>query len=121
MIKWARLLVAFLGCCCNFGTLLPEDLEVVLVKIGGSSITDKAKLETTNEEALDWFINAIARAIHDDFKSTTAQDDTTCTKRRAFVIVHGAGSFGHFTAKQYGLKGLTYDQPQEQEQPFQLT
>jgi isopentenyl phosphate kinase len=75
---------------------------VVLVKVGGSSITNKAVRETKNDGALRWFANAIRNAkaqygIH-------------------FVVVHGAGSFGHFTAKEYGLQGQTSPPPDRREE-----
>jgi uridylate kinase len=61
----------------------------VLVKIGGSSITDKATREALNESALDWFARSLTSSSHG--------------MNLTFVIVHGAGSFGHHTAKEYGL------------------
>jgi isopentenyl phosphate kinase len=70
--------------------------DVTLVKIGGSSITDKGKFETINKVALSWLVKTIKRAI---------SEDRDMQKR--FIIVHGAGSFGHHTAKEYGLKGIT--------------
>lgn len=63
----------------------------VLVKIGGSSITDKAQLETLDTAALTWFAKALGRSY----------------KHTRYIIVHGAGSFGHFVAKEYGLRGQT--------------
>lgn len=75
--------------------------EVVLVKIGGSSITNKGFKEELNPRALDWFAKAL---IH-------RKDDLS------FVIVHGAGSFGHFTAKEYGLKGRDGPPPSDIDRP----
>jgi isopentenyl phosphate kinase len=72
------------------------DGNVILLKIGGSSITDKGKFETVNTGALSWLVQTVKRAIH---------ENKEIGKR--FIIVHGAGSFGHHTAKQYGLKGIT--------------
>ncbi|KAJ1447043.1 Aspartate/glutamate/uridylate kinase [Pelagophyceae sp. CCMP2097] len=62
--------------------------EVVVVKFGGAAITDKRALRTVDAAALAACAAAVADA------------------RRAgarVVVVHGAGSFGHFEAKQYGL------------------
>ena len=73
------------------------DGDITLVKIGGSSITDKGNLETVNIDALNWLVQTIKRAIQQ-------HKETTCKR---FIIVHGAGSFGHHTAKEYGLKGIT--------------
>lgn len=64
---------------------------VVLIKVGGSSITRKAIKETLNPDALAWFVRALK--------------DTT--NNISYIIVHGAGSFGHHTAKEYGLRGQT--------------
>ena len=77
-------------------TTRPND-KVILVKIGGSSITDKGRYETVNQNALSWFVQSIKHVM-----SSTEDDDT-----KRFIIVHGAGSFGHHTAKEYGLKGIT--------------
>jgi isopentenyl phosphate kinase len=65
--------------------------QVVLIKIGGSSITNKSVKETLDPHALSWFVTCLAK----------------CNKDRAFIVVHGAGSFGHHTAKEYGLSGKT--------------
>lgn len=62
----------------------------ILVKIGGSSITDKASREALNQSALNWFAQSLTSSSHRNHN-------------RTFVIVHGAGSFGHHTAKEYGL------------------
>lgn len=87
------------------------DQEVVLVKIGGSSITRKAEREVLDTEALDWFGDSILSAIHanylapaDDSVESQCPNEAT-NKNIAFVIVHGAGSFGHFSAKKYNLRG----------------
>jgi isopentenyl phosphate kinase len=64
--------------------------QVVLIKIGGSSITNKAIKETLDPYALSWFVTSLANC-----------------RDSAFIVVHGAGSFGHHTAKEYGLCGKT--------------
>jgi isopentenyl phosphate kinase len=92
---------------------ISEDLEVVLVKIGGSSITHKAERERLDRDALEWFAETIsqsASSVHlapSDTEECGNLDEspTKPNKDLAFVIVHGAGSFGHFSAKDYGLKG----------------
>ena len=82
---------------------------VVLVKVGGSSITDKAVKETLNESALEWFAQTIHNAL-----STTVDINTNSSRHNlSFVIVHGAGSFGHHTAKEFGLRGQTQPPPLE--------
>jgi isopentenyl phosphate kinase len=62
-----------------------------IVKLGGSSITVKSQFETLNPKALKWVAQAIRLA--------------RMTEDKRFVIVHGAGSFGHHTAKSFGLSG----------------
>jgi isopentenyl phosphate kinase len=62
----------------------------LLVKLGGSAITEKAKFETLAAAPLDAAARAIARG-----------------GQRA-VLMHGAGSFGHFQAREYAIsKGAT--------------
>ena len=88
---------------------------VILVKIGGSSITHKGEFESLNEHALAWFSRSIAKATPNAFlappKEEVCDVDTTNEHAIGFVIVHGAGSFGHFTAKEYGLKGHSEEPP----------
>jgi len=61
----------------------------VVVKIGGSACTKKAQFETLNEVAL----NASATQLSDLAK------ETGCS----MAIIHGAGSFGHQQAKEFGV------------------
>jgi isopentenyl phosphate kinase len=88
-------------------------MEVILVKIGGSSITNKGEKESLNDEALAWFSqtlkNRIARTHRSPGDDQCESDglDESAARSIAFVVVHGAGSFGHFSAKAYGLKGQT--------------
>ena len=74
--------------------------RVVLVKIGGSSITHKAVQETLNETAVEWL----------------AQTLSTETCGTSVILVHGAGSFGHHHAKEYGLRGQTEPPPPDSKQ-----
>ena len=61
-----------------------------LVKLGGSIITDKAKEGTFRRETVDRLAMELKKADKD------------------YILVHGAGSFGHILAKQYRLsEGLT--------------
>lgn len=98
--------------------------EIVLIKVGGSSITNKATKETLNEDALGWFASLLANEISLSYKNQEDRE-LTCRARgedegteltcgnhignehnnKAFVVVHGAGSFGHQTAKLHGLSG----------------
>ena len=58
--------------------------SVILLKIGGSVLTNKAQAHTVRKENL----HAVARQIAD-------------AKRTDLVLVHGAGSFGHPQAAKY--------------------
>jgi isopentenyl phosphate kinase len=96
-----------------------EDDEIVILKIGGSSITHKAKEETLNDVALEWFAKLISSSVDPTFLSSSL-DDGCCSrnsrnisngsrstkkkKKKQFIVVHGAGSFGHHSAKRFGLR-----------------
>ncbi len=63
-----------------------------LIKLGGSVITEKAKRYTFRTDVMNRLAAAVARA------------------GKEMIIVHGAGSFGHILAKEYGLqKGFKQD------------
>ena len=62
---------------------------VTVVKWGGSAVTKKGEFETLNEPVLDAVAKAIAHSPHE------------------IVVVHGAGSFGHFQAKEHGVSAGT--------------
>ncbi|KAL8613113.1 hypothetical protein ACOMHN_035054 [Nucella lapillus] len=64
----------------------------VVIKLGGSAITDKSSFKTLQEEQLQQGA-ALIKLCHD--------------AGQTIAVVHGAGSFGHFLAKKYQLsKGL---------------
>jgi isopentenyl phosphate kinase len=91
--------------------------DTILVKIGGSSVTHKGDFESLNADALTWFAqsiwNASSSVFHSPIKEceATRESSNMEDRRPGFVIVHGAGSFGHFTAKEYGLKGHSLEPP----------
>lgn len=101
--------------CSQFNVDAVDSMEIVLIKIGGSSITDKAQKETLNHVALDWFVTSLTTSISSFFQEFDYESDEVALecfdpnierkKQRAYVIVHGAGSFGHHTAKEYQLSG----------------
>jgi isopentenyl phosphate kinase len=77
-----------------------------------------------NIEALKWFPKTVKLSINDDFLSDNNDDDSNDDdndndndndnnhdNKPAMIIVHGAGSFGHHTAKKYGLRGETSPPP----------
>jgi isopentenyl phosphate kinase len=57
----------------------------VVLKLGGSVITEKNSPETVDTDALSHAADAISAADHD------------------IVLVHGGGSFGHHHAAEYGV------------------
>ncbi len=62
---------------------------MILIKLGGSVITDKSQYKKFNEEQTSRLCKEIAES------------------GRSVMIVHGAGSFGHVLAKKYSIqKGL---------------
>ena len=84
--------------------------EVIIIKIGGSSITNKATEETLNQDAIDWFAKLISASVHTSFlfsdkeEQQQEKEDDDGKRKPKFVVVHGAGSFGHHSAKRYGLQ-----------------
>jgi isopentenyl phosphate kinase len=93
------------------------DMDIMLVKIGGSSITNKGEKESLDGESLHWFAESISKSISEQFRSSQAECNVGSTRPRAFVVVHGAGSFGHFTAKEFGLKGQASEPSSEDQRP----
>jgi len=70
-------------------------LADVVVKIGGSACTMKAQFETLNPEALGASASQLAALSKDGVK---------------MAVIHGAGSFGHQFAREYGIsKGSTLE------------
>ncbi len=66
---------------------------MILVKLGGSVITDKSRLRTFRQDTCERLASEL----------TTAKEP--------LVIVHGAGSFGHIEAKRHELhKGFKSDE-----------
>jgi isopentenyl phosphate kinase len=65
--------------------------QLILLKIGGSLITDKSSPRTARPSNMRFIAEQIAAAY-------AANPDAD------FIIGTGAGSFGHFTAGEYGLR-----------------
>lgn len=78
-----------------------------IVKLGGAAITDKRRLETVNDVTLDACVAHLAQVVIEDRSS----GDHSST-----VVVHGAGSFGHFQAAQAGVASGWAAARQEQQQ-----
>lgn len=64
---------------------------MILIKLGGSVITDKTQYRTFNRET----VSRLCREIKESGESV--------------LIVHGAGSFGHVIAKEYSLQNGLVD------------
>ena len=58
---------------------------------------------------MSWVHKVIAQNIHSTFlgssSSSSQNNEEKVQDKPAFIIIHGAGSFGHYHAKQYGLRG----------------
>ena len=59
----------------------------LVVKLGGSAVTNKSTFETLNTEKLEATAKSLARS----------------PLARETVLLHGAGSFGHFQASKYAI------------------
>lgn len=59
---------------------------VKILKIGGSALTDKTQLETPRQSEIDRIACEISR------------------QPQGLILIHGAGSFGHIHAREYGLR-----------------
>lgn len=100
--------------------------EVVVVKVGGSSLTQKDVRETLDQGQLQWLATTLAASLDDSFRATAGSSSTNKANNNhnnsssqqnhtddsqqqcrqpstAFVIIHGAGSYGHHHAKEYSL------------------
>lgn len=76
---------------CIDNDIMEENFDLVVIKLGGSVCTEKGKFETTNEENIRWAAEMVKSVIKERGLSTR------------YIITHGAGSFGHHTAKEYNL------------------
>jgi isopentenyl phosphate kinase len=63
--------------------------DLILLKLGGSLITDKARPETPRREVIARLAEEIARAAR----------ETPCR----LILGHGSGSFGHVAARESGI------------------
>jgi len=71
-----------------------NDAKPLILKIGGSAITDKTEELAAKTEIINRLAEEIKRADLDNL-----------------IIVHGGGSFGHPTAAKYGIKDGYKDDP----------
>ena len=66
---------------------------MIVIKLGGAAITDKTRLSVINRKT----ITSTARVL---------------ANHRDYLLVHGAGSFGHIPVKKYNLMGPIRSQRQ---------
>lgn len=66
--------------------------EVILLKLGGSLITEKSRRETARPEVIARLAEEIARAA--------------ARIPERIVLGHGSGSFGHAAAHEHGIAGI---------------
>ena len=69
--------------------------DVVVLKLGGSLITEKDRPETIDENALAAACEAIASVLDDNTDASNGLG--------RLVLVHGGGSFGHHHASEHGV------------------
>lgn len=80
-----------------------------VVKLGGAAVTWKGEFETLDEHALKKCALAIGEGVRveKELMSRKRKRKEPAGRPKGFVVVHGAGSFGHFQARQYGVsKGV---------------
>tara|TARA_B110001452_G_scaffold47374_1_gene36217 strand:- start:2734 stop:3699 length:966 start_codon:yes stop_codon:yes gene_type:complete len=99
---WPPALALLAGLVVPAAVLLPRLRQGprcrILVKLGGSACTDKAAFETVHQERL----KATARQLAET-RSVSSEENR--------VLLHGAGSFGHFHARKYAIKhGSAHEQ-----------
>ncbi|KAK8508088.1 hypothetical protein V6N12_025191 [Hibiscus sabdariffa] len=104
-----------------------------IVKLGGAAITCKNELEKINEENLETVSSQLRQSMNlgscsnkligmdwskrdgvSDISSSLADFDDQCqftVDFSRFVVVHGAGSFGHFQASKSGVHKGGLNQP----------
>ena len=71
---------------------MKKENKIVVLKLGGSIISDKSKKYSFRKEN----VSRLVKEIKDNYPE------------RSFIIVHGGGSFGHPKAKEYQItSGLT--------------
>ena len=68
---------------------------MIVLKLGGSVITDKDRPETLDGEALERAADTVAAALEGSCGDEGESAD--------LVIVHGGGSFGHHNASEHGV------------------
>ncbi|MCL4383071.1 MAG: isopentenyl phosphate kinase [Candidatus Marsarchaeota archaeon] len=65
-------------------------MKLILIKLGGSVITNKAKQNTAKIKVINRLLSEIHRALNSD-------------KKIRIILGHGSGSFGHMAAHKYKI------------------
>jgi len=79
---------------------------LVVLKLGGSVVTDKDSPETVDDTALDSVVAAIADSGVAGGETRGTGDNTagsTGGDAAGLIVVHGGGSFGHVHAAEHGV------------------
>ncbi len=77
--------------CCGFKSRQSPMKTVILIKFGGSAITDKTKEEQINQRNINLLVSQLKKILEKN-------------KNYHFIIGTGAGSFGHIQVNKYNLK-----------------
>jgi isopentenyl phosphate kinase len=79
--------------------------ELVMLKLGGSLITDKNKAHTPRRELLADLIRQIAEVLTKGRVHSPGTGVPEAKSGLRLILGHGSGSFGHTAAKQHGTRG----------------
>ena len=76
---------------------------MIVLKLGGSVVTDKDRPETVDRDALEGASETIGAALERGGYSETGSEADHETEVAGLVVVHGGGSFGHHHASEHGV------------------
>ena len=71
--------------------------QFVIIKIGGAALTDKNNVETLRKDEELKMVFGNIKNIYETTKQTN----------KKLLLIHGAGSYGHFQAKKHNLYSIT--------------
>ncbi|KAG2438866.1 hypothetical protein HYH02_010664 [Chlamydomonas schloesseri] len=74
-----------------------------IIKLGGAAVTVKSQLETLRPEVLDSLVRTLSATAEPGAGAGGGTSASASTGASGTVLVHGAGSFGHFPASEYGV------------------
>lgn len=76
-------------------TYVIEPTMIRIIKVGGAAFTDKANRETINPDTFNILVSALKCLTPTEEEG----DGDDRGEHIRTVLIHGAGSFGHFEAK----------------------